>query len=383
MFASREDLDGLLKRALDADASDVHLGPGYPPKMRVDGKFKYVPGFPNELTMSDMDVILESAYRSATGPASVQGLEDLDFSYAPARTLKKDGEKNNSFYRVNASLCTRGIRMVFRRLPDVPPRHEEIEAPESFMNVLRTQRQGLILVTGPTGSGKSTTLAAGIRYLLEAGHSLHIITLENPVEFRYDALDLDAAYITQRELNRSLKDFTVGMKSALRQDPDVILVGEMRDLETIRLALEAADTGHLVLGTVHTTDVPSTISRIIQMFPTEEQVAARVQLLGSLRFILCQRLLPRKPRKRVAAREYLELTPSLRSSLIEMHPGQLVNALAQATATQGLTMMSCVKDLFARDLITEETLKDWEMILQEESVTLKAAAGNTSSPEGE
>lgn len=375
MFTNREDLDDVLKRALDADASDVHLGPGYPPKMRVDGKFKYIPGFPNELTQSDMDVILESAYRSATGPATVQGLEDLDFSYAPARKSSRDAPKNNSFYRVNAGLCSRGIRMVFRRLPDIPPQPHEIEAPAAFMDVLRTQRQGLVLVTGPTGSGKSTTLAAGIRYLLEAGHSLHIITLENPIEFRYDALDLDAAYITQRELNRSLKDFPTGMKSALRQDPDVILVGEMRDLDTIRLALEAADTGHLVLGTVHTTDVPSTISRMIQMYPTEEQVAARVQLLGSLRFILCQRLLPRKPKKRVAAREYLELKPSLRSALIEMPPGELVNALATATAETGLTMMSCIKDLHGRDLITDETLADWEMILQEESATLKAASG--------
>ena len=376
MFTSRADLDDLLKRALDADASDVHLGPGYPPKMRCDGKFKYISGYPNELTTSDMDIILENAYRSATGPSSVQGLEDLDFSYAPARSLKKTEDKNNSLYRVNASSCTQGIRMVFRRLPAEPPTFEQIEAPDAFMNVLKHQRQGLILVTGPTGSGKSTTLAAGVRYLLEAGHSLHIITLENPVEFRYDSLDLDAAYITQRELNRSLKDFTVGMKSALRQDPDVILVGEMRDLETIRLAMEAADTGHLVLGTVHTTDVPSTISRIVQMFPTEEQVAARVQLLGSLRFILCQRLLPRKPKKRVAAREYLELTPSLRSQLIELPPGKLVNALADATLTQGITMMNAVRDLHNKDLITDEVLHSWELILQEESTTLNAAMDN-------
>lgn len=366
-YTSRADLDALLLACDAADAADLHLGPGRPPIMRAAGRLQQVPGYPHDLTTADMDLLLEFACRSATGPSSVQSLEDMDFAYIPAISNSNNDIKL-SIYRVNGGMTIEGIRMVFRRLPSEPPTIQQISAPEDYVKILDSQRQGLILVTGPTGSGKSTTLAAGIRHLIEGDNSLHIITLENPVEYRYTSLNQDAAYVTQRELNRSLKNFTMGMKSALRQDPDIILVGEMRDLETMRMAMEAAETGHLVFGTVHTTDVASTISRIVQMFPTEEQTAARVQLLSSLRFIICQRLLPKKGGGRVASREYLEFSPQLRKELLELSPSTLFNALQEATATQGVTMMAAIRDIYNDGLITPEEVRRWELILQEENI---------------
>ena len=366
-YTSRNDLDALLA-VIDAhDAADLHLGPGRPPIMRAQGRLIQVPGYPLELTTADMDLILEFACRSATGPSSVQSLDDMDFAYMPARNPMVEDDGKTSIYRVNAGMTIEGIRMVFRRLPSLPPTIQQISAPAPYVSILETQRQGLILVTGPTGSGKSTTLAAGIRHLIEGNNSLHIITLENPVEYRYTGLNQDQAYVTQRELKRSLKDFTTGMRSALRQDPDIILVGEMRDLETMRMAMEAAETGHLVFGTVHTTDVASTISRIVQMFPTEEQTAARVQLLSSLRFIICQRLLPKIDKGRVAAREYLEFTPELRKMLLELTPATLFNKLHEATKTQGLSMMDAITRLYKDKMISSDEHRRWELILQEES----------------
>jgi twitching motility protein PilT len=368
-FTSRDDLDVLLNVCKENDAADLHLGPGRPPMMRVHGNLVIAPNYPNDLTTADMDVILEHAYRTATGPAAVQGLTDLDFSYMPGRAIKKGHVVNDSIYRVNAGMSIEGIRMVFRQLPASPPTMSAIEAPPAFQNILDTQRQGLVLVTGPTGSGKSTTLAAGIRYLLEGNNSLHVITLENPVEFRYTQIETDAAYVTQREVGRSLKSFASGMRSALRQDPDVILVGELRDLETMRLAMEAAETGHLVFGTVHTTNVSSTISRIVQMFPSSEQAAARVQLLSSLRFIICQQLLQRSPKGRVACREFLEFTPSMRSDLMEMNPAQVVNTLTKLVDAKGVSMLSAISDLGERGLISQDEYNRMRLVLQAEEST--------------
>lgn len=378
-FISREDIDNLLQICKDYGASDLHIGPGRPPMMRVHGDLEDVPGYPDDLTSADMDIILEKTYKSATGPAAVQGMTDLDFSYEPSKSLIRGKEKNESVYRVNAGATIEGIRMVFRQLPSIPPTMEEIGAPEIYRHILATQRQGLVLVTGPTGSGKSTTLAAGIRSMLEGGNSIHVITLENPVEFRYTQVETDKAYVTQRELGRSMKSFDVGMKSALRQDPDVILVGEMRDLETMKLAMEAAETGHLVFGTVHTTDVASTLSRIVQMFPTNAQNAARVQLLSSLRFVMCQRLLPKVPKGRVAAREMLEFTPELRSQFIEMEPGKLVNSLINAVRDSGTPMMRAIDELRDAGLISADEHRKNAMILQEELESLLAQNGNEAT----
>jgi twitching motility protein PilT len=365
-FVSRADFDELLRCADRYKAADLHLGPGRAPIIRVAQGLIEMVEYPHPLSTADMDIMLEIAARSPTGPSSVQALDDLDFTYIPARTAGL-AESNVSVYRVNASLSLEGIRLVMRRLPSAPPTLEQIEAPEAYVNVLKNQRQGLVLVTGPTGSGKSTTLAAGVRYLLESGSGLHFITLENPVEYRYTTVNQMGSYITQRELNRSLKDFKVGMKSALRQDPDVILVGELRDLETIRLAMEAAETGHLVFATTHVTDVASTISRMIQMFPKEEQVAARVQLLGALRFVICQRLLPAVPNGRVAAREFLEFTPALRRELIELDPSNMMTRLIDATTQYGISMMDAIRNIHKEGRISDDKLREWELILQEES----------------
>ncbi len=367
-FTSRKDLDTLLQVADTYHAADVHLGPGRPPMLRGHGELFPIKEYTKELTAADMDMLLEFASRTPTGPSTVQSLEDMDFAYIPAMSTSVDSDIP-SVYRVNAGMTIEGIRMVFRRLPALPPTIHDIQAPDPYVNILNTQRQGLVLVTGPTGSGKSTTLAAGIRHLIESNFSLHIITLENPVEYRYTGLNQDKVYVTQREIGRSLKDFKTGIRSALRQDPDIILVGELRDLETMKLALEAAETGHLVFATVHTTDVASSISRIVQTFPKEEQTAARVQLLSSLRFIISQRLVPKVTSGRVAAREYLEFTPSLRQELLELDPARLYNRLISETALSGQTMLQAVTKLLHANLISKEEHRAWELMLQEESHT--------------
>lgn len=363
-FTTREDFDNFLTFAENYKAADIHLGPGRPPILRTSLGLQEMQEYPLPLSKPDMENLADILYRSETASSSVQALDDLDFTYTPARKASNKS-KASSIYRVNVSNTIMGIRIVMRRLPAMPPTLADIMAPEAYIEILKTQRQGLVLVTGPTGSGKSTTLAAGVRFLLESGTGLHFITLENPVEYRYDGVEQKNAYITQRELHRSLKDFTVGMKSALRQDPDVILVGELRDLETIRLAMEAAETGHLVFATTHVTDVSSTVSRIIQMFPKEEQTAARVQLLSSLRFVICQRLLEAVPSGRVAAREYLEFTPSLRRELIELDPGGLTAKLIESTNTVGVSMIQAIRDLEQMGKITADKLREWELALQE------------------
>ncbi len=365
MFNSREDLDRLLRTLDQYNGADVHLGPERPPVFRVAGDLTPVPEYPENLTSVDMEIILEHAFRNAMGPSAVQSLDDLDFSYIPGQRMDTTIDNRPSLYRVNAGMSSVGIRMVFRRLAAMPPTLSQVDAPQTFVEVLETQRQGLILVTGPTGSGKSTTLAAGIRHLIESNFSLHIITLENPIEYRYAALNMDKCYVTQRELQRSLKNFSTGMRSALRQDPDVILVGELRDLETMRLALEAAETGHLVLATVHTSDIPSTISRIVQAFPTSEQTAARVQLLSSLRYVVTQRLLPSiGPTKRVAARETLVFTPESRQLLLEMDPAEVYNKLGEEVEQRGVSMMAAVDKLYTRGLLSQEEHRKMELELQ-------------------
>jgi twitching motility protein PilT len=370
-FTQRSDLDKLLDAIVKHKASDLHIGPGRRPVMRLHGKLQEIPGYEKILTQTDMDHILEKAYRSPTGPSAVQAMDDLDFSYVPATSHERDALTDLAArYRVNAVSCVLGTRMVFRRLPPKPPALAEISVPEACTSIVRTMRQGMILVTGPTGSGKSTTLAAWVRDLLEMGDSLHILTLENPVEFRYDDVDMNAAYITQRELGSSMKDFKSGIKSALREDPDVILVGEMRDMDTIHLAMEAAETGHLVLGTVHTTDVATTVSRIVQVYPPEQQQAARVQLVGSLRMVVCQRLLPSTDGKRAAAREHLIFTPSIRNELLTL-PHELISSrLYDITRESGVTMSQSITDLYKENKISQDEHIKWMAILQEEKASV-------------
>lgn len=364
-FLTRDDLDKLLQKIIDLEASDLHLCPGRPPIMRLHGILQGIDGFPQTISSHDMEIILAAAYRSTTGPAEAQSGKDLDFSYELKRGNEQDHKKRARF-RVNGGMSLVGLRMVFRRLPNEIPSLDTINVPVQCTKTINEMRQGLILVTGPTGSGKTTTLASWVDHLIDLNDSLHILTLENPIEFRYDEKEMGNTFVTQRELDTSMKSFEVGMKSALRQDPDVILVGEMRDMETIHLALEAAETGHLVLGTVHTTDVPSTITRIVQVYPALEQQAARVQLIGSIRMIVCQRLLKSRDGKRVAAREYLTFTPALRNELLMAAPAETAKKLYQMTRDFGMSMSDSVKDLYRTQKISKNEFLRQMAILQED-----------------
>ena len=363
-FIDRDDIDELLDKIVENKASDLHLKPGRKPLMRVNGSFMQVPGY-NVLMAGDLDIILEVTYKSTVGPSSVQSMEDLDFSYEPSKSRNSLNQKR-SRYRVNASLCSTGIRMVFRQLPSEPPSFAEIGMPEECIRAFKDMEQGLILVTGATGSGKSTTLASGVKDLLQEKGDLHIITLENPIEFTFSDFESDNSLITQRELGRHMQSFTHGLKSALRQDPEIILVGELRDLDTMRLAMEGAETGHLVLSTVHTTDVPATISRIVKVFPTEEQSSVQVQLISSLRLICCQILIKGKHGGRVAAREYLTFTPEIRTRLIGMNSAEIYSELYNITRTSGVSMSASIKKLYEDDLISEYEYNKNIKMLQEE-----------------
>lgn len=375
-FLSRSDLDSLLDVLVKEGASDLHLGVGRPPVMRRHGRLLEMPGYPYALTPADIDNVLEKSYGSASAPSMVQGGKPLDFAYDPSvdyDNLESAGAAAR--FRVNAAFSARGIRMVFRRLAAMPPSPADLHLPEDTTRFIASMRQGLILVTGPTGSGKSTTLAAWIRHLLEQDMDLHVLTLEHPIEYRYDDVVMQASYVTQHEIGRDFESFQVGLKNALRQDPDIILLGEMRDTETIRTALEAAETGHLVFGTVHTTDVASTVSRIVQNYPSGEQPGVRAQLINALRLVVSQRLLPAAAGGRVACREMLAFTPDLRATLLETSLQETPVKLASLTDKIGTSMRSAVTELYEQSRITEEVYRAQLAVLQEEASTLEAVHG--------
>ncbi len=352
----RDELDEMLKYLYDNKGSDLHLQVREYPIARLAGKLVKLENFP-KMSAHVMEEIVNDAYRSNVGSSTLNSLQDLDFAYDPAVDGKFSHEAR---YRVNASQDRKGVRIVFRRLPSLPPTAVELSLPENCTRLINSLEKGLVLVTGPTGSGKSTTLASYIRNLLEEhDNPRHILTLEDPIEFIYDKIDKGASIITQREKLVSLRDFKMGLHSGLRQDPDVILVGEMRDAETISLALEAAETGHLVFGTLHTSSVASTLSRIVQVFPYQEQENIRAQLVSSIRLIICQMLYSKKGGGRVAAREHLIFDPIDRDEVLKLNGMNEVLLKVQSLVSErGVTMEKSVVDLLKSDSITEETFDD-------------------------
>ena len=341
-------IEDLLRFTVKHKASDLHISAGMPAMIRTDGEMTRInmPMMTHQTVHQLIYDIMNDRQR-----ADYEEFFETDFSFEIPGLAR---------FRVNAFNQNRGAGAVFRTIPSKVLSMDDLGMGEVFKRVSNFKR-GVVLVTGPTGSGKSTTLAAMIDYINDSRKE-HILTIEDPIEFVHES---KKSLVNQREVHRDTLGFDAALRSALREDPDVILVGELRDLETIRLALSAAETGHLVFGTVHTTDVAATISRIVQMFPTEEQQAARVQLLSSLRFIIAQQLLPKLGGGRVAAREFLVFTPDLRKKLLELNPATLFNELKDATALEGITMMGAVRANYDKGLITPEVLRRWELILQE------------------
>jgi twitching motility protein PilT len=304
------DISELLTFAVKHGASDLHVSAGEPPMIRVDGDIKKIKA--PELDEKQAHELIYDIMTDDQRKALEQDLE-TDFSVEVPNVAR---------FRVNAYHQDRGLAAAFRTIPSEILTLEDIRAPEIFQKVAEKPR-GLILVTGPTGSGKSTTLAAMVNYINEQRQG-HILTIEDPIEFVHPTKN---CLMSQREVHAHTHSFANALRGALREDPDVILVGELRDLETIQLALTAAETGHLVLGTLHTSSAPKTIDRIIDVFPAAEKDMVRAMLSESLQAVISQALLKKNGGGRVAAHEIMLGTPAIRNLIRENKISQMVSAI--------------------------------------------------------
>lgn len=330
-------IDDLFREAVKKGASDLHLIANLPPILRVDGELKKLSEYPilkpkeaEELCFSIISPKLQEVLINE---------RELDVSYEI---------KNLSRFRVNLHWEKNYVGMVARVISTKIPTMEELEMPNIVYELLRL-KQGLVLVTGPTGCGKSTSLAAMIN-LINNERTAHIVTLEDPIEFLFLPIK---CVIRQRQLGSDILSFAQGLKHVLRQDPNVIMVGEMRDLETIASTITLAETGHLVLATLHTLNAAQTIDRIIDVFPPYQQSQVRLQISLFLKGIISQQLLPRATGGRVAAREVLLNTPAISNLIRENKIAQIKTAI-QTSAEEGMfTMDQNIKELYEKKLITE------------------------------
>lgn len=304
------DITELLAFSVKNNASDLHLSAGLPPMIRVDGDMRRinVPELEHKEVHALVYDIMNDKQRR-----DFEEVFEVDFSFELPGVAR---------FRVNAFNQDRGCAAVFRTIPSKVLSLEELGCPASFKDMANTPR-GIVLVTGPTGSGKSTTLAAMVDYI-NANKYSHILTIEDPIEFVHQS---KKCLINQREVHRDTLGFSEALRSALREDPDVILVGEMRDLETIRLALTAAETGHLVFGTLHTTSAAKTIDRIIDVFPAAEKSMVRSMLSESLRAVIAQTLMKKIGGGRTAAWEIMTGTPAIRNLIREDKIAQMYSAI--------------------------------------------------------
>lgn len=316
-------LETLLRAAQALSASDVHLSAGVPPMVRVNGALQALE--PAALGNAPIRAMIDSVLPESLRRQFADGAA-CDFAFS----LEGIGR-----YRANAYRQQRGVGMALRPIPAMVPTLESIGAP-AILGGLSEYSHGLVLIVGPTGSGKTTTLAAMIERINQIA-AKHVLTIEDPVEFVYTP---NRALITQREVGRDTPSFADALKAALREDPDVILLGEMRDLETIRLALTAAETGHLVLATLHTATAGQAVERIVDVFPGSERDLARTLLADVLRAVVAQELLPRKDGQgRIAAHEVLIGTPAVRNLIREQKTAQLVSVM-QTGQQQGMQTMA-------------------------------------------
>ena len=330
-------IDDILLKAVEAKASDVHLTVGLPPVFRVNGKLNRLDMEP--LTTQDT-LSLANALMDEKHCLIFKAKGEVDFSY---------NIPNISGFRVNVFRQNGCAAAVLRLIPNEIPTFEQLHLPQVLATFAHLPR-GLVLVTGPTGSGKSTTLAAMINYINKTRKD-HIITLEDPIEYRYPHLN---SIVNQREVNSDTLTFGNGLRAALREDPDVILVGEMRDAETIGIAITAAETGHLVLATLHTADAAQTVNRIIDVFPEHQQRQIQVQLAGTLQGIVAQQLLPTAAgNARVAAFEILVATPALRNIIREGKAHQLQSYI-QTGSQYGMVSMDAALGKLVRNHIVDK-----------------------------
>jgi twitching motility protein PilT len=330
------DIAELLAFGVKNDASDLHLSAGLPPIIRVDGDMRRInlPPLEHRAVHALIYDIMNDKQRK-----DYEEFLETDFSFEIPGVAR---------FRVNAFNQNRGAAAVFRTIPSKVLTLDDLKAPEIFKRIVDVPR-GLVLVTGPTGSGKSTTLAAMIDYVNDKEHS-HILTIEDPIEFVHVS---KRCLVNQREVHRDTLGFSEALRSALRQDPDIILVGEMRDLETIRLALTAAETGHLVFGTLHTSSAAKTIDRIVDVFPAAEKTMVRSMLSESLRSVIAQALLKKTGGGRIAAHEIMIGTPAIRNLIREDKIAQMYSSIQTGQAHGMQTLDQNLTELLQRGLISK------------------------------
>ncbi|MBU6139929.1 MAG: type IV pilus twitching motility protein PilT [Proteobacteria bacterium] len=335
-------IEKILSYAKKQGCSDVHITTGSAPLLRVDGEISAIPKAP-ALT-SDQVLEMINSIMSEHQKKTYQEKLELDFAIQVGDEMR---------FRVNAFRTVNGPAAVFREIPTEVKTLDAIHAPEVIRNLSRATK-GLVLVVGPTGSGKSTTLAALIDHI-NSNYSHHILTIEDPVEFVHKS---KKSLVNQREVGSSTQSFAAALKSALREDPDVILVGEMRDIETIHLALTAAETGHLVLGTLHTSSAAQTINRIIDVFPAEDKAVIRTMLSGSIKAVVSQRLLKKDGGGRVAAYEIMLANSSIRNLIREDKIPQ-INSIIELNKKIGMCQMKdSINELLAKGFISPEIAED-------------------------
>ncbi len=335
------DITELLAFSAKQGASDLHLSAGLPPMIRVDGDVRRINLPPME--HKEVHALIYEIMNDKQRKDYEEFLE-TDFSFEVPGIAR---------FRVNAFNQNRGSGAVFRTIPSKVLTMDDLGMGDVFKDISSVPR-GLVLVTGPTGSGKSTTLAAMIDFINDNRYE-HILTIEDPIEFVHQS---KKCLVNQREVHKDTHGFNEALRSALREDPDIILVGELRDLETIRLALTAAETGHLVFGTLHTTSASKTIDRIIDVFPAAEKDMVRSMLSESLQSVISQTLMKKTGGGRIAAHEIMRGTPAIRNLIREAKVAQMYSAIQTGSSIGMQTLDQCLEELVAKRLISRETARE-------------------------
>ncbi|MFT6309950.1 MAG: twitching motility protein PilT [Porticoccus sp.] len=335
------DITELLAFSEKQGASDLHLSAGLPPMIRVDGDVRRInlpPMDHKEVHALIYDIMNDKQRKN------FEENWETDFSFEIPGVAR---------FRVNAYNQNRGAAAVFRTIPSEVLNMDQLGMGQVFRDISQNPR-GLILVTGPTGSGKSTTLAAMVDYINENKYE-HILTIEDPIEFVHES---KKCLVNQREVHRDTRSFNEALRSALREDPDIILVGELRDLETIRLALTAAETGHLVFGTLHTTSAAKTIDRIVDVFPAAEKDMVRSMLSESLQAVISQTLLKKTGGGRIAAHEIMLGTPAIRNLIREAKVAQMYSAIQTGGAVGMQTLDQCLEDMVGKNMVSRDVARE-------------------------
>ncbi|GAA3582593.1 MULTISPECIES: type IV pilus twitching motility protein PilT [Marinobacter] len=334
------DITELLAFSAKQGASDLHLSAGLPPMIRVDGDVRRInlPPMEHKEVHGLIYDIMNDKQRK-----DFEEFLETDFSFEVPGVAR---------FRVNAFNQNRGAGAVFRTIPSKVLTMDDLGMGQVFRDISSVPR-GLVLVTGPTGSGKSTTLAAMLDYINDSRYE-HILTIEDPIEFVHDS---KKCLVNQREVHRDTLGFNEALRSALREDPDIILVGELRDLETIRLALTAAETGHLVFGTLHTTSAAKTIDRVVDVFPAEEKSMVRSMLSESLQAVISQSLMKKMGGGRIAAHEIMIGTPAIRNLIREDKVAQMYSAIQTGGSLGMQTLDQCLERLLQKGLISREAAR--------------------------